>query len=98
MKILTKTILLGLISTVVFAQDDLSHLDSSYTIQEHKVAYDSQRSKEEVLPAIGISVHSNKLENFDFTLAYANEAFKNIKTSKTSKDIENIYFQVQYNF
>jgi hypothetical protein len=98
MKTLTKFILLGFISSVALAQNDLSHFKPSYTVQEHKVSYDSQLSKEEVLPAIGVSVHSEYLKNFSFTLAYANEIFKDIRMSNTNKDIENIYFQVQYRF
>jgi len=98
MKTLTKFTLFFLFSTSLMGQNDFSHLTPSYDVQEYKVAYDSQLSQEETLPAIGVSLSSEYLKNFKFTLAYANELFKNIRSSNDNKEIENIYFQVQYRF
>ena len=98
MKTLTKIVLLCIFSVSVVAQNDFSHLTPSYALKEYKVSYDSQISQVETLPAIGISLKSQYLKDFKFTLAYANEIFKNLRASQSDKDIENIYFQMQYKF
>jgi hypothetical protein len=96
MKILTKISLLCIGSILVMAKSTFTQLTPA--LNTHNVAFDSQHAKVETLPSIGISLKSKKYCDYNFTLAYASEKFKNIKFSHAEQEMENIYFHIRYNF
>ena len=91
MKTLTQFTLICLISSSLFAQGD-------FCIQTYKIGYDVQKSKEQILPALGITLQPAYLQELSFILAYADDMFMQEKRTSTEEKIKNIYFTLSYNF
>lgn len=91
MKTLTQLTLASLISSSLFAQGDLC-------IQNYKIGYDAQKSKEQILPAVGVTLQPSYSQNISFIVAYADDLFMQEKRAGSDEKIKNIYFTLSYNF
>jgi hypothetical protein len=91
MKTLTQIVLTCLFSASLFAQ-------GSFCVQEYKIGYNAQKSKEKVIPAIGVTINSDYLKKVSFILAYADSLFMKEEQLDTEDKIKNIYFTLSYNF
>jgi len=91
MKTLTQIALTCLFSSSLFAQ-------GSFCVQEYKIGYNAQKSKEKVVPAIGVTMHSDYIKKVSFILAYADSLFMKEEELDADEKIKNIYFTLSYNF
>ena len=91
MKTLTQIVLACLFSSSLFAQ-------GSFCVQEYKIGYNAQKSKEKTVPAIGITIDADYSKKVNFILAYADSLFMKEAQLDTEDKIKNIYFTLSYNF
>ena len=91
MKTLTQLTLTCLLGSSLFAQGDLC-------IQKYTIGYDVQKSKEQILPAVGVTLQPSYSQNVSFILAYADDMFMQEKRADSAEKIQNIYFTLSYSF